>query len=150
MELLDLDILLIEDNPFDAELAIDALLRQDSDLKIKLLKDGSEALDFIFSKVHTTNKSPFLNPRLILLDLKLPKVNGLDVLKRLKSEKKTRDIPVVVLTSSREEKDIFTSYRNGVNSYIVKPVEFRAFSRTLAAVADYWMNLNEQPSPAGF
>src|SRR5260221_5443998 len=120
------EILLVEDNPNDAELAIDALHEHKLVNNIQIARDGAEALEFIFRKGAYANR-PDHHPKLILLDLKLPKVSGLEVLERIRADPNTQLIPVVVLTSSREERDIVESYRLHVNSYIVKPVDFEQF-----------------------
>ena len=136
------DILLVEDNPTDAELTMRALGKGDLANQITWVKDGAEALEFIFCSGAYADR-PKQNPRLILLDLKLPKVDGIEVLKRLKADERSRGIPVVMMTSSQEERDIITSYQLGVNSYIVKPVEFDAFSETVAKAGFYWMLVNK-------
>jgi CheY-like chemotaxis protein len=134
------EILLVEDNPADAELTLRALSRSKLTNHVHVARDGAEALDFLFPR-----SGPAAGPKVILLDLKLPKVDGLEVLRRLKADDRTRRIPVVVLTSSREEPDIVTSYRLGANSYIVKPVDFEAFVRAVSDVGLYWLLLNEPP-----
>jgi CheY-like chemotaxis protein len=138
------EILLIEDNPHDAELALRALKKHALANKVQLLQDGAEALDFIFG----TDAEGRINhrPKVILLDLKLPKIDGLEVLRRLKADPQTRSIPVVVMTSSQEEQDIIESYRLGVNSYIVKPVDFDKFAQSVAEMGFYWLLLNKVPS----
>ena len=139
----NIEIILIEDNPNDAELAIDALRSKKLANNIKILKDGEEAIDFFFGSDEGDDYKMSVTPKLILLDLKLPKIGGLEVLKRLKSNKLTKKIPVVVLTSSREHTDLITSYDYGVNSYIVKPVDFVQFMNAVSDVGLYWMLLNE-------
>jgi len=136
----EIEILLIEDNPNDAELTLRALQQHRLANKVLVARDGAEAIEFLFGDGHKAGV-----PKVILLDLKLPKVDGLEVLRRLKAEERTRAVPVVVLTSSREEPDIATSYRLGANSYIVKPVDFEAFVRAVADVGLYWLLLNEPP-----
>ncbi len=137
------EILLIEDNPNDAELTIDALRKRNLANRVQIFEDGAQALDYIFGRgKYAKHKS---KPKLILLDLKLPKISGLEVLKEIKASKKTRHIPVVVLTSSKEESDIKEAYNLGVNSYIVKPVDFVEFSKTVGDVGLYWLMLNESP-----
>ena len=138
------DILLVEDNPADAELAMRALKKGKLANNITWLKDGAEVLDFIFRSGAYAGR-PDQNPKLILLDLKLPKVDGIEVLKRLKADERTRVIPVVMVTSSAEGRDIVESYKLGVNSYVVKPVEFEQFSETVAKAGFYWMLVNKAP-----
>jgi CheY-like chemotaxis protein len=139
------DILLVEDNPNDAELTLDALREHHVSKAICVASDGTEALDFVFGTGKYQGRDVDHLPRLVILDLKLPKVDGLDVLRRLKSNEKTRSVPVVVLTSSREETDIVRSYAFGANSYVVKPVEFEAFSRAVGQIGSYWLSLNQPP-----
>jgi CheY-like chemotaxis protein len=138
------DILLVEDDPADAELAMRALRKGKLANHITWVKDGAEALDFIFRRGAHSGR-PDQNPRLILLDLKLPKVDGIEVLRQIKGEERTRLIPVVMVTSSAEARDIAKSYELGVNSYVVKPVEFEQFSETVAKAGFYWMLVNKTP-----
>jgi len=138
------DILLVEDNPNDAELTMRALRKGNLANHVSWVKDGAEALEFIFRNGAYAGR-PDQNPRLILLDLKLPKVDGIEVLKRLKADDRTRAIPVVMVTSSAEGRDIVESYKLGVNSYVVKPVEFEQFSETVAKAGFYWMLVNRTP-----
>lgn len=145
METHEIEILLIEDNEHEAELTIRSLKKHHLANRLKHIDDGAEALDFIFSTgAFAGNKMPF-NPKLILLDLKLPKVDGLEILKQIKANEKTRTIPVVVLTSSKEEQDVIESYRLGVNSYIVKPVNFDSFAQAISELGLYWLLLNQHP-----
>ena len=146
MENTDVEILLIEDNPNDAELTIRALKKKNLANKIIHLKDGSEALDYIFCE--GTYKTRNINniPRAILLDLKMPKVNGIEVLKRVKADNRTKSIPIIVLTSSNEDPDVKICYEMGVNSYIVKPVGFDNFTKAVADLGMYWLLLNQPPS----
>ena len=139
------DILLVEDNPNDAELALHAFRKHKLTNNIHLVRDGAEALEFIFRTGPYADRDPEEQPRVILLDLKLPKVDGLEVLRRIKGDPSTRSIPVVMLTSSREERDIIEGYRLGVNSYIVKPVEFDQFTNAVRELGMYWLLLNKPP-----
>jgi len=138
------DILLVEDNPNDAELTMRALRKGNLANHVSWVKDGAEALEFIFRSGAYAGR-PDQNPKLILLDIKLPKVDGLEVLKRLKEDENTRVIPVVVVTSSAEGRDLVKSYKLGANSYIVKPVEFEQFSETMTKAGYYWMLMNKTP-----
>lgn len=143
MEHHEVEILLIEDNLQEAELTIRSLRKQNLSNKLLHIDDGEEALDFIFSKgKYADNKTTF-SPKLVLLDLKLPKVDGLEILRQLKADERTNTIPVVILTSSKEESDIIESYKLGVNSYIVKPVNFESFSKAVAELGLYWVVLNQ-------
>jgi two-component system, response regulator len=139
------EILLVEDNPDDEELTMHALKKVNLVNHIDIVRDGAEALEYIFCTGAYSGRAMENGPRLIFLDLKLPKVDGLEVLQRLKSDARTRMIPVVVLTSSREERDIVESYQFGVNSYIVKPVDFEQFMHSVGQVGLYWVLLNEPP-----
>jgi two-component system response regulator len=139
----DIEIILIEDSPFDAEMTIRALKTNKISNHIVHLKDGAEALDFIFATGAYTGRDTNLKPRVILLDLKMPKVNGIEVLRKIKSEPSTKSIPVVVLTSSKEDPDVKTCYELGVNSYIVKPVGFENFTKCISELGFYWLLLNE-------
>ena len=141
----EVEILLIEDNPHEAELTIRSLKKNNLANKLLHIDDGEEALDLIFSRGnYAGNKSP-LQPKLILLDLKLPKVDGLEILRQIKSNEITKLIPVVVLTSSKEETDIIETYRLGANSYIVKPVNFDSFTKAVAELGLYWVIHNQSP-----
>jgi CheY-like chemotaxis protein len=136
------EILLVEDNPTDAELTMRALRRNNLANNVTWVKNGAEALDFIFCRGgYSSRKND--HPKLILLDLKLPKVDGIEVLRQIKSDEGAKMIPVVVLTSSTEERDIVDSYRLGVNSYLVKPVDFEQFGETVAKAGLYWMLMNK-------
>jgi len=139
------DILLVEDNPNDAELALHAFRKNKLTNKIHLVRDGAEALEFIFATGQYAGRDVTDQPKVILLDLKLPKVDGLEVLRRVKEDPSTKSIPVVMLTSSREERDIVEGYRLGVNSYIVKPVEFEQFTNSVRELGMYWLLLNRPP-----
>jgi two-component system response regulator len=138
------EILLVEDNPNDVELALHALKKNKVSNRIQVARDGEEALDFIFGKDGTGGLNE-QRPKMILLDLKLPKVDGLEVLKRLKCDPRTRSIPVIMLTSSGEERDMVKSYDLGVNSYIVKPVDFQQFNEAIRQVGLYWLVMNQAP-----
>jgi len=139
-----IDILLVEDNPDDTELTTHALSEGNNGLHLLHLKDGVEALDFIFNKNNHEEKL-LGNIKLVLLDLKLPKMDGLEVLRKIREDERTRSLPVVILTSSREKRDITEAYKLGVNSYVVKPVEFDSYKKTLSALAFYWGIVNEKP-----
>lgn len=141
----EIEILLVEDNPNDAELAIRALKKSNLTNSVIRVCDGEEALDYIFARGNFKSRNRLNIPRLILLDLKLPKIDGLEVLKVIKADPVTKLIPVVALTSSREENDMIESYRLGVNSYIVKPVDFDKFIDSVRDIGLYWLLLNQQP-----
>lgn len=140
-----IEILLVEDNPSDAELAIRALKKHNLENKLVWAKDGAEALDFIFATGAYADRSLNNHPKLILLDLRLPKVDGLEVLQRIKTDERTKAIPVVVMTSSTEDRDIVESYKLGVNSFLSKPVGFDEFVRMVSEVGLYWLLLNKPP-----
>lgn len=139
------EILLVEDNPNDVELTLHAFEKKRLVNRIHVARDGAEALDYLFATGAYAGRNQREIPRLILLDLKLPKVSGLDVLRRLRADPRTQLIPVVVLTSSREEKDIEESYRLGANSYLVKPVEFEKFTKVVEQLGYYWLLTNQSP-----
>jgi two-component system, response regulator len=141
----EIEILLVEDNPNDAELALRALQKNNLANNVYRVCDGEEALDFIFARGQYEHRKAESTPKVILLDLKLPKIDGLEVLKILKADPVTKIIPVVVLTSSKEESDMIESYRLGVNSYIVKPVDFDKFIESVRDIGLYWLLLNRQP-----
>jgi len=141
----EVEILLVEDNPTDAELAIRALKKNNLANKLVWVKDGAEALDFIFATRAYGGRKMTSGPKVILLDLRLPKVDGMEVLRRVKNDERTRTIPVVVLTSSKEDRDVAESYQLGVNSYISKPVEFDEFARTVSELGLYWLLVNHPP-----
>ena len=140
-----IELLLVEDNPQDLELALRSLRKVNLANHIEVARDGAEALDIIFCEGPHAARKISDGPRVILLDLKLPKVDGLEVLKRVKSDPHTRTIPVVVLTSSKEQRDIVESYNLGVNSYIVKPVNFDGFTEAMRDLGVYWLMLNQPP-----
>ena len=140
------EILLVEDNPNDVELTLHAFKKNKLSNRIHVVRDGEEALEFIFCTGAFAQRNIEESPKVILLDLKLPKVNGIEVLRRLKGDSRTRMIPVVVLTSSREDQDIVESYQLGVNSYIVKPVNFEQFTEAARQLGLYWLLLNQPPA----
>ena len=137
------DLLLVEDQPSDAELALRALRELDLGKRMHLIENGAEALDFVFGRNAHAERSVEDAPGLILLDLKLPKVSGHEVLRALKSDERTKHIPVVVLSSSDERSDIDQCYALGVNSYVVKPVDFGQFTETVQQIGTYWLEMNE-------
>lgn len=139
------DILLVEDNHDDAELTIRALKRHGLANNLFWVEDGAQALDFVFCRGQFSGRTSTKPLKVILLDLKLPKLNGLEVLRELKSNEKTKRLPVVVVTSSREDPDVKTAYELGVNSYVVKPVDFDDFVNALSNTGLYWMLMNESP-----
>jgi two-component system response regulator len=141
----EVEILLVEDNPNDVELTLRALKKHNLANKIHVVKDGAEALDYIFASNAYAYRKIEDRPKVILLDLKLPKVSGLEVLSKIKSDERTKMIPVVVLTSSKEERDLVESYRLGANSYITKPVDFDKFVNSVSELGLYWLLLNQPP-----
>jgi len=141
----ELDILLVEDNQDDVDLALHALRREKLANHIFVARDGEQALDFLFCRGAFTQRSFDRPPKLVLLDLKLPKVNGMEVLKSVKSDPRTKTIPVVIMTSSKEERDLVASYNLGANSYIQKPVDFDKFRETVKSVGLYWLVINQPP-----
>ena len=141
----EVEILLVEDDPNDVELTLRAFRARNLANQVFVARDGAEALDFFFSDKAHPLRDIGVTPRVILLDLKLPKVDGLEVLRRLRADERTKSLPVVVLTSSNEEPDITAAYRLGAKSYIVKPVDFEALARAVSEVGLYWVLLNEQP-----
>jgi len=146
MSLDEIEILLVEDNPTDAELTMRALKRKNLINKLVWVKDGAEALDFLFGRGDYSDRNVYDLPKLILLDLRMPKVDGLEVLHRIKENERTKSIPVVVLTSSQEDRDIVESYKLGVNSYVSKPVEFDEFIDAVSTMGFYWILINKPPS----
>jgi two-component system response regulator len=143
----DVDILLVEDNATDAELCIRSLRKQNLANRLDWVKDGAEALDFLFAEGRYADRHEMTLPRVVLLDLRLPKVDGLEVMRRMREDERTRSIPVVALTSSREDRDVAEMYRLGVNSFIQKPVEFDAFAKVVAQLGLYWLVVNRPPPP---
>jgi two-component system, response regulator len=144
-ELEQVEILLVEDNAEDAEMTMRALRKRNLANRLHWVKDGEEALDYLFCSGQYAGRSPGHAPRLVLLDIKMPKVDGIEVLRRVKGSE-LRTIPVVVMTSSNEERDVLESYRLGVNSYIVKPVQFEAFIETVSKIGLYWLLTNRVPT----
>lgn len=140
------DLLLIEDQPSDAELALRALRKLDLGERTHLVEDGATALDFVFGRNDYAGRSVTETPALILLDLKLPKVSGHEVLRTLKADDRTKHIPVIVLSSSKEDRDVRRCYELGVNSYVVKPVDFGQFTETVQRIGTYWLKTNERPA----
>lgn len=132
-----LDILLVEDNPNDAELTLRALKKSPLDVRLKVARDGAEAIEFLLGS------GP--RPKVVFLDLKLPKIDGIEVLRRIRADERIQSLPVVVLTSSQEERDIAECYKQGVNSYVVKPVEFDQFHKAVTDLGAYWLVLNKAP-----
>jgi two-component system response regulator len=139
------DILLVEDNPQDAELTVRALRKQNLANKLFTVEDGAEALDFLFCRGKYSTRATGHSPKVVLLDLKLPKVSGLEVLRVLKRDERTRSIPVVIVTSSREDPDIKAAYELGANSYVVKPVDFESFAEAVSRLGLYWLLVNQPP-----
>jgi len=144
------EILLVEDNPADAELALHALRKDNLANRIQVAQDGEEALDFLFCRGAFKERSFNNAPKLVLLDLKLPKVDGLEVLRQMKSDPRTKPIPVVIMTASKEEKDMVNGYQLGTNSYIQKPVDFVQFRETVKQLGLYWLVVNQPPPPKAF
>jgi CheY-like chemotaxis protein len=143
------EILLVEDNPQDLELTLRALRKGNLTNRIQVARDGAEAIEFIFCEGEHAARKIDNMPKVILLDLKLPKIDGLEVLRRIKGDARSKSIPVVVLTSSKEQSDVVESYRLGVNSYIVKPVNFDRFVTAVQELGMYWMLLNQAPKIDG-
>jgi CheY-like chemotaxis protein len=146
----DRQILLVEDNPKDVKLTLHALREESLANDIQVVRDGEEALDFLFCRGQFSHRSFEHPPRLVLLDLKLPKLDGLEVLRELKGDARTRPIPVVVLTSSVEESDLVRGYDLGANAYIQKPVDFDAFRRAVRQLGLFWLMVNLPPPPSAF
>jgi len=141
-----IEILLVEDNPTDAELCLRALKKRKLANRLVWVKDGAEALDFIFGTGTYAGRGVPNGPKVVLLDLRLPKADGLEVLRKVKADERTKTIPVVVLTSSKEDRDVTECYKLGANSFISKPVEFEAFAETVAELGLYWLLVNRPPS----
>jgi two-component system, response regulator len=143
------EILIVEDTPEDLELALRALRKANLTNRIQIARDGAEAIEFIFAEGKHSGRKVENGPKVVLLDLKLPKIDGMEVLRRIKSDPRTKVIPVVVLTSSKEQKDIVESYQLGVNSYMVKPVNFERFAAAVQDLGMYWLLLNQPPKMDG-
>ncbi|MGZ7043659.1 MAG: response regulator [Methanobacterium sp.] len=141
----EIEVLLVEDNETDAELTIRALKKKNLANNLVWVKDGEEALEFIFATGRYSEREIQDLPKLVLLDLRMPKVDGMEVIRRIKDDERTNKIPIVVLTSSKEDKDIVESYNLGVNSYVSKPVEFDEFTEAVSTLGLYWMLLNKSP-----
>ncbi len=141
----EVEVLLVEDNPSDAELTMRALKKRNLANRLFHVKDGAEAIDFLFAQGGFAGRRVESGPKVVLLDLKLPKVDGIEVLRRIKSDDRTKIIPVVVMTSSREDRDLVDCYKLGVNGYVVKPVEFEDFARAVSELGCYWLLINETP-----
>jgi DNA-binding response OmpR family regulator len=141
-----IEIILVEDNPADVEMTLDALKERNLANKVHVLRDGAAALSYIMNNVDCRpGRADVQHPKLILLDLKLPKVDGLEVLRRIRSDERTKSVPVVILTSSNEERDRIEGYKLGVNSYVVKPVDFDDFARAVSEIGCYWVLMNKPP-----
>lgn len=138
----ELEILLVEDNPHDRELTLRALKKKNLANHVTAVKDGAEALDFMFARGEYAGRNVENGPRVVFLDLKLPKIDGIEVLRQIKEDERTRTTPVVVITSSAEERDRVESYKLGVNSYVVKPIEFESFMQTITDLGFYWLAIN--------
>lgn len=146
----EVEILLVEDSQEDVELTLHALRHNNLANKMHVVGDGEEALDFLFCRGSYSNRNLDRPPRLVLLDLKLPKVDGLEVLRQVKSDPRTKAVPVVILTSSKEEKDMISGYHLGVNSYIQKPLDFEQFREAIKHLGLYWLVVNQPPPPNAF
>jgi two-component system response regulator len=146
----EIEVLLVEDNPSDAELAVRELRRHKMANRIHVIGDGAEALDFIFCRAQYSDRSFTRPPKVILLDVKLPKVDGLEILRQVKNDPRTRAIPVVIMTSSSEQRDLIQSYNLGVNAFIQKPVDFDEFRRVIEHVGMFWLAVNRSPPPELF
>ena len=142
----DVEILLVEDNSYDAEMTIRALKKMNLANSLVRVEDGGEALDFLFGRGAYSSREITNRPRLILLDIKMPRIDGIEVLRQIKSDEATKMIPVVVMTSSKEDQDVVTSYQLGANGYVVKPVDFEGFARAVSSLGFYWLLTNQPPS----
>ena len=146
----EVEILLVEDNPDDMELALHALRQEKLANRVEIARDGEEALDFLFCRGAHQGRPFDHQPKVVLLDLKLPKVDGIEVLRQLKSDPRTKAIPVVILTASREETDMINGYQLGVNAYIQKPVDFAQFRNAVKQLGLFWLVINQAPPPSAF
>jgi len=146
----EVEILLVEDNAKDVELTLHALRRENLSNRVHVVRDGEEALEFLFCRGTYSSRSFDRPPKLVVLDLKLPKIEGLEVLRIIKNDIHTRAIPVTILTSSNEDRDLVESYKWGVNSYIQKPVDFNQFRETVKQLGLYWLVMNQSPPPSAF
>jgi len=146
----EIEILLVEDDPDDLELTLRALREDHVGNQVQVARDGEEALDFLFCRGPFSGRDPDCRPKIILLDLKLPKVNGLEVLEQIKRDPRTRAVPVVILTSSKQDQDLVQGYRLGVNSYIQKPVDFDQFRAAIKRLGYYWLVVNQPPPQRAF
>ncbi len=140
-----IDILVVEDNPYDAELTVRTMKKQNPGCQIFVAENGADALDFLFCREKFSKRNSLKPLKVIFLDLKLSKVNGLEVLKEIKSNPDTKKLPVVIITSSREDQDIKAAYELGANSYVVKPVDFDSFLLAIGNMSSYWLSINESP-----
>jgi two-component system response regulator len=141
----EVEVLLVEDNPRDAEMTLRTLRKRNLANHVAHVQDGQEALDWLFATGTHAGRDPNHHPKVVLLDLKLPKVDGLEVLRAIRADERTKFIPVVVMTSSREERDVIESYKLGVNSYVVKPMDFDHFAAAVADLGHYWLLVNQEP-----
>src|SRR5215468_310474 len=141
----EVEILLVEDNQYDAEMTIRALKKVNLANKLVHLQDGEEAINFLFGKKEFSDRDITILPKVILLDIKMPRVDGIEILKQIKANENTKKIPVVIMTSSKEEQDIINSYAIGVNSYVVKPVDFEGFAKAVSQLGLYWLLTNQPP-----